>query len=382
FTLKSADHAYRVFIEKMTEGALTINQQGIILYANSQFAAMTSRPLSDVIGLPFHTLVTQSSRPFYETLFHNCWTADCKGEVQLTSGDGVTPVQLSLTTIELETGVSVSIILTDLTLQKAAQKQLEENNRQLERMNGTLEASNHDLQQFASVASHDLQEPLRKIQMFAKLMKERCAQQLKEADIQYLEKIISAAGRMKMLVVDVLNYSRLSAKDGDVLPINLDVLLQELLEDFELMIEEKGATINVVGPLPVLEVNPGQMRQVFQNLLSNALKFSKKDEAPQIRVSAKRLAEKKFDSAEQTGGAFCLLSIKDNGIGFDEKHATNIFSLFERLHSKDQYEGTGIGLAITKKIVEKHKGLITVQSTEGNGSEFLIILPLHKSDSY
>lgn len=381
YTLKTADRAYRVFIEKMTEGAVTLNREGIILYANSQFSAMVGLPLSDILGLPFQTFISADEQPFYATLFAACWKGDCKGEVELNAGGRTTPVQLSLTTLELEEGVSLSIILTDLTLQKAAQKQLEENNRQLEQMNQTLEASNHDLQQFASVASHDLQEPLRKIQMFANLLKERCTVQLNGADGIYLEKIINSAGRMKTLIVDVLNYSRLSANDGGVAPTGLNALLEELLEDFELIIQEKNAGITV-GRLPEIEANHGQIRQMFQNLLSNALKFSRKEEAPRIAITAKRLAHKSFDSAEQRDGLYCLLSIKDNGIGFNEKYAANIFSLFERLHSKDQYEGTGIGLAITKKIIEKHSGLITVRSSEGNGSEFLIVLPMQKSNNH
>ena len=157
--------------------------------------------------------------------------------------------------------------------------------------------------------------------------------------------------------------------------IDLNEIVSELQEDFELIIEEKKAQINVT-PLPCVDVNKGQIRQVFQNILSNALKFSKADVAPVINISAKRIADKSFDSKEQEDGLYCLISIQDNGIGFDEKYVQNIFSLFERLNSKDKYEGTGIGLAIAKKIIEKHNGLITAMSKEGQGAEFQIILPL------
>ncbi|WP_243751645.1 sensor histidine kinase [Niastella caeni] len=375
YTLKTADHAYRVFIEKMTEGALTLSPNGIILYANSRFSDMIGLPLSTIIGLPFEQFIAENDRPFYRKLFKLSWKGDAKGEVDIFYKHHRTPVQLSLTALELAEGTSLSIIITDLTLQKATQRKLEENNRQLEHLNHTLEDSNHDLQQFASVASHDLQEPLRKIQIFSNLLRIKSADNLTNDEIAYLEKIIGSADRMKSLIIEILNYSRLSADDSEFLPTDLNLVLKELLEDFELLIADKKAKVLNYG-LPVLEVNRGQIRQVFQNLISNALKFSKNDMPPVIEIRSKWLADKSFTSSEQETGPFCLLTISDNGIGFDEKYATIVFSLFQRLHPKDSFEGTGIGLAITKKIIEKHHGLIQVKSAVGVGTQFMIILPL------
>ncbi len=375
YTLKTADHTYRVFIEKMTEGALTLSQQGIILYANSSFGNMIGMPLSTIIGLPFEQFISKDNLAFYKTLFKTSWAGDCKGEVEINYNGNRTPVQLSLTVLELDEGLSLSIIITDLTLQKTTQRKLEENNRQLEHLNQTLENSNHDLQQFASVASHDLQEPLRKIQMFSNILKNKASGNLSKEEIAYLEKIIGSTERMKALIIDILNYSRLSAVDGEFLPTDLNFVLKELLEDFELMIADKKGKI-IYNDLPVLEVNRGQVRQVFQNLISNSLKFSKDDVAPVINIKAALLNAKSFNSKQNANGAFCLLTIEDNGIGFDEKYATTVFSLFQRLHPKDSFEGTGIGLAITKKIIEKHHGLIQVKSTPGVGTKFMIVLPL------
>jgi PAS domain S-box-containing protein len=375
YTLKTADHTYRLFIEKMTEGALTLSQQGVILYANSRFGEMTGMPLSGIIGLPFEQFIAKENLQFYRTLFKTSWAGDCKGEVELYYNERRTPVQLSLTVLELDEGISLSIIITDLTLQKATQRKLEENNRQLEVLNHTLENSNHDLQQFASVASHDLQEPLRKIQMFSNILKNKSVDKLNAEEISYLEKIIGSTERMKTLIIDILNYSRLSADDGEFLPTDLNYVLKELLEDFELMITDKKGKI-MYKDLPVLEANRGQMRQVFQNLISNSLKFSKEGVAPEINIKAKLITEKSFSSNEDVKGEYCLLTIEDNGIGFDEKYATTVFSLFQRLHPKDSFEGTGIGLAITKKIIEKHHGLIQVKSRPGVGTKFMIILPL------
>jgi len=374
FTLKTAE-TYRVFIEKMTEGAVTLGRDGTVLYCNSQFANLVRMPLSTVIGFSFDDFVVTDNSDYYRQLFRQCWNEDCKGEVLITAGNDVIPVQLSLTTLELEEGMAMRIIVSDLSRQKKAQQQLNDNNVQLELINKALEASNHDLQQFASVASHDLQEPLRKIKTFSNLMKERQAELSVESE-RYLDKIIDSSNRMRTLIVDILNYSRLSATDEQTECVDLNELVAELLEDFELIISEKGATVHV-GALPCISINRGQIRLVFQNLISNALKFSKEDLAPVIQIVSRCLKEKSLDSPEDSDGPFCLISIIDNGIGFDEKYAANIFSLFERLNAKDQFEGTGIGLAIAKKVIDKHDGLISARSKEDSGAEFQIVLPLN-----
>jgi PAS domain S-box-containing protein len=373
FTLNSADRAYRVFIEKMTEGAVTLNDQGIVLYANLSFALLVRQSLSQVVGVPFEEFILPASRPVYEELFKKCWTSDCKGEVQM-SVEEATPVQLSLTSIQFEGSSTLSIILTDLTAQKNAQQWLLNNNLHLEEMNKALEQSNHDLQQFASIASHDLQEPLRKIQIFATLLKET-EFSMAETSRRNLQKIIDSSVRMKALIIDILGYSKLSSNERNWECVDLNDVITELKEDFELVLFEKQADIEV-SKLPCLDVNKGQIRQVFQNIISNALKFARLEVPPRIRISARRLLQKSFSSPEATEGPFYLISIEDNGIGFDQKYVDNIFYLFERLNAKNKYEGTGIGLAIAKKIVEKHNGLITAEGSEGKGATFQIILPL------
>lgn len=377
YTLKTADQTYRVFIEKMAEGAVTLNDKGLILYCNSQFAAMVCMPLSNVIGLPFEKFIAPESSSEYKELFTKSWRQDCKGEVLLLSEEKHTPVQLSLATLELEEGVSLSIILTDLTNLKEAQRQLKNNNQELAFANRELELSNHDLQQFASVASHDLQEPLRKIMIFSNLMNEK-RDELSNQAKRHLDKILTSSARMKALIIDILNYSKLSSNEFAIEDADLNEVIKELLEDFELIIEEKGVTINNNG-LPCIHANKGQIRQVFQNIISNALKFSIPGKAPVITISSKTINEKSFDAKESADGEYCLISIKDNGIGFDEKYVETIFALFQRLNSKDKYEGTGIGLAIAKKIIDKHNGMITAHSREGEGAEFLIVLPLKQT---
>ena len=374
YTLKSADQTYRVFIEKMNEGAVTLNHDGIILYCNSQFANLVGTPMTGIIGLPFEQFISMGYKNQFKLLMERGWKEDCKGEVVLKTKKHPT-VQLSLTTLDLDEGFSLSIIVTDLTVEKEAQKHLKHKNEELEKTNKALEASNNDLLQFASVASHDLQEPLRKIEVFSNLLKDKETGNLSESAQQFIAKIRSSSERMRQLIIDVLNYSKLSANDAHVEPVDLNGIVKDWMNDYEILIREKKAKINL-AKLPIVEGNKGQIRQVFQNVLSNALKFSKEECPVVITVGSARIKEKRADADTSSTGKYCRISIKDNGIGFDEKYVGSVFSLFERLNTKDKYEGTGIGLAVAKKIVEKHNGLITARSTPGEGSEFIIVLPL------
>ena len=375
YTLKTADQSYRVLIEKMAESVVTLEEHDTIVYCNSQFAELLQVPLSKIMGLPFAAFVTEADRPQYQLLFEKAWQLDTKGEIILQHNNITVPVQLSFARVDMDDLMSLSVIITDLSGTKKAQLELEQKNQMLFEMNTALEASNHDLQQFASIASHDLQEPLRKIQMFASLLREKeGGGQLNAESQAWLAKITSSAARMKTLIVDVLNYSKLSSKDNAFTKVDLNEILQEMQEDFELLIIERQAVITASG-LPVIEANRGQIRQVFQNIISNALKFVKAGIAPQITITGEKVAAKSFNAACDSTGAWCRISIRDNGIGFDKQYGESIFGLFERLHSKDKYEGTGIGLAITKKIVEKHNGIITARSAGNSGAEFIIILP-------
>lgn len=378
YTLKTADQAYRVFIENMAEGAVTLNKDGIIMYCNSSFARIISCPLSLVIGKPFEDLVVPVNKQRFHQLFADSWTHDNKEEMTISCEGNEVHVLLSFTALQLDDGVALSVIITDLTAIKRAQQQLEDNNRQLAAMNKALEISNHDLMQFASVASHDLQEPLRKVDIFSGLLLHKAGSSLDDDAKGYVEKITNAVARMKVLITDVLNYSKLSAGNSEFQSIDLNEIAKETLNDFELVIKEKDAVITI-GQLPVLDGNKGQIRQVFQNIFSNALKFSRPGQQVHITLTSRKVKGKSFTSQEDKDGQYCIIGIKDNGIGFDEKYLPNIFALFERLHTKDKYEGTGIGMAITKKIIEKHNGLINAVSSVGNGAEFLLLLPLYQS---
>lgn len=253
------------------------------------------------------------------------------------------------------------------------EQKVRERTEELREINKSLEASNHDLQQFASVASHDLKEPLRKIQLFGAILRDRFLQTDPNA-LSYMERIVGSSERMARLINDLLSYSRLSvASINEIADFNK--IIQEILIDLELMITERNAVITV-EKMPQIEAVPGQIRQVFQNIISNALKFSRKDVPPQVNISADIVTDLNPDSAAFAGGQYCRIIIRDNGIGFNEKYLSKIFTIFQRLHTSDLYEGTGIGLAIAKKVIDKHGGLITARSREGEGATFIIVLPL------
>ena len=375
YTLKTADETYRVFIEKMNEGAVTLNRDGVILYCNSKFASILNIPLSKVIGLTFSSFIADNFFEHYKQLFEGGWITDSKAELYIRSAGKEIPCQLSVTTLNLDEGVALSVIITDLTFLKETQKQLSLNNIQLAETNAELESSNHDLQQFASIASHDLQEPLRKIMIFSTLLRDKHAQELTGDGNIFLEKIISSSNRMKTMIFDILSYSRLSANGSNFAIKNLKEIVNDVLEDFEIVIHEKDADI-IVHELPEVEINTGQIRQVFQNLISNALKFSQPDMRPVIEINSRKASADLWGIGSDE--AYYEITVADNGIGFNDLYREKIFSLFQRLNTKDKYEGSGIGLAITKKIIDKHNGKITAFSKEGEGSKFIFILPVRQ----
>jgi signal transduction histidine kinase len=261
-------------------------------------------------------------------------------------------------------------------LNHSLEKRVEERTEELFKLNRQLELSNDDLQQYASVASHDLKEPLRKIQIYSDKVRRAFLSENLEAD-GYMQKIISSSQRMSRLINDLLNYSRLSG-EGLFKSTDINVILDELMSDLEILIAEKNAVVNI-DRFPEMEVIPGQIRQLFQNILSNALKFSKKDIDPVVNINVARIDNLELEGETSDNGKFCRIAITDNGIGFNEMYKEKIFTMFQRLHSKEAFEGTGIGLAIVKKIVEKHNGLITVNSREGEGTTFTLVLPIEQN---
>ncbi len=244
-----------------------------------------------------------------------------------------------------------------------------------------LDDSNKELEQFAYVASHDLQEPLRKITAFSDLLKEQYDGKLEGEGDLYLSRITAAAVRMRRLITDLLEYSRAGRIENEkVTSVKLSKVIAEMLEDYEIAIQDKSAKIDV-GKLPKVIGCETEYRQVFQNLISNSLKFSKPSVNPEISITSEQASEElinNFPSLDISVNYY-LIKVSDNGIGFEKTHVDRIFSIFQRLHGKKEYEGTGIGLSITRKIIEKNGGVIFAESSVGKGSVFSIILPYIKA---
>jgi PAS domain S-box-containing protein len=254
--------------------------------------------------------------------------------------------------------VGFTMITTDVSNLKKTQLRLEQSLRELAR-------SNRELEAFASVASHDLQEPLRRIQNLGERLKSAASPTLVPDSQDYLERILSTTARMRMLIHQLLTYARVTSRPQPFVRVELGGLVREVLADLEVTIEQAGARITV-GELPALEADPSQLRQLFQNLLANALKFRSGDVTPLVSIEA----------AVDEGARRLELRIQDNGIGFGEDDREQIFNLFHRLHPSERYEGAGLGLAICRKIVERHGGTITARSSPGQGATFTIALPL------
>jgi signal transduction histidine kinase len=257
---------------------------------------------------------------------------------------------------------------------KASEERVKDLNRQLLGNIALLESANRDLDRFAFMASHDLQEPLRKIRTFSDLLFVKYNDQLDSAAISYITRIQSAALRMQTLISDILAFSRINNEKDTFINYNLNLIMQEVLDELDRAVQDKGAVIRV-QELPYIDVNPGLMRPLFSNLINNALKYCKKDESPKINVWSE-ITE--LTSGKGSPEKFCRIYFEDNGIGFDQQYAEQIFDMFRRLHVHSEFEGTGIGLTLCKKIVEKHNGFISVQSKVNKGSTFIISLPVHQ----
>jgi PAS domain S-box-containing protein len=296
-----------------------------------------------------------------------------------------TPLDVDMAT-ELATRASLAIAnarlyaaaKAELTERRKLELQLQQSNmnlenrvtfrtKQLQTSNTNLERSNQELQDFAYVASHDLQEPLRKIQAFGDLLQDEYGAKLGEG-ADYIDRMSNAASRMSTLIEDLLSFSRVSTQTRPFVQVDLAKIAQEVLSDLEIRVNETGAKVTV-GKLPTITADPLQMRQLLQNLIGNALKFNREGVRPTVAIKAKKIGAK-----DGTRSAI-VLTVADNGIGFDEKYLDRIFAVFQRLHNRNSYKGTGIGLAICRKIVERHGGTITATSQPDHGATFVVTLP-------
>ncbi|MCH8092277.1 MAG: HAMP domain-containing protein [Proteobacteria bacterium] len=269
---------------------------------------------------------------------------------------------------------------------EGGRQQLEQNVKELAKANASLEShteelarSNAELEQFAYVASHDLQEPLRKVQAFGDRMVTQYASVLDERGLDYLNRMRDAANRMQTLVENLLEFSRIASKGQSFVPVDLAQVAREVASDLEIRIQETE-TLLEIGDLPTIHADPLQMRQLLQNLIANALKYRRKDTSHTVRLKG-GIVEDWGSYRNDTPAQICQILVKDNGIGFEEKYAERIFGIFQRLHGRSEFEGTGVGLAICRKICERHGGTITAEGRPGDGATFIVTLPINHANS-
>ncbi len=258
----------------------------------------------------------------------------------------------------------------------ASEAKINDLNKQLLQNINTLELTNKELDRFAFMASHDLQEPIRKIRIFSNRIAEKYYEQIGDEGKVYIDKMQLACSRMQNLIGDILAFSKISVTRDSLELSDLNKLLDEVVSEMELPIQEKKAKVSI-DKLPSVYVNPVLIKSLFQNLISNSLKYSKDDMTPEIRISGGIDKSYKLNDQQTETTKYCRIYVQDNGIGFDQQYAEQIFTMFTRLHVNTEYAGTGIGLAICKKIVEEHSGYISAKSEINKGTTFTISLPVN-----
>jgi signal transduction histidine kinase len=273
-------------------------------------------------------------------------------------------------------------IMTFVSLQLGRVIERSRAEKELRSYASRLQQTNRELQDIANIVSHDLQEPLRKIQAFSDLIKIKVANSLTDEGRDYIDRMQNAARRMQHLINDLLTFSRVTIKAQPFVPVDLTVIGREVVADLDIRIQQVQGRVEI-GNLPTIEADPIQIRQLLLNLVTNGLKFARRDVLPVITISAELVSVPRPRHQALPGpDTMCRITVEDNGIGFEEKYTDRIFGIFQRVHPADNYEGTGMGLAICRKIAERHGGTITARSTPGSGSVFTITLPVRHSEEH
>lgn len=375
---------YRRLFEASQDGVLILDAEtGQITEANPFLTNLLGYSHTELLGKKLWEIGLLQNVEANRAIFQRLKEGDILRfeDLPLVTHDGrQVDVEFISSTYRAGNQLVIQCNIRDMTNRKRAEAELRQFAKRLER-------SNQELQDFASVASHDLQEPLRKIQAFGDRLNAKYADALSDEGRDYLERMQNAAKRMQILINDLLKFSRITTKAKPFIPVNLNDTVQDVLSDLEIHIQQANGTI-VVGDLPTIEADPTQIRQLLQNLISNALKFHQPHIPPHIHIHARILstAQPLTKSLEQSvpphffscHQALCQLQISDNGIGFHEKYLDRIFTVFQRLHGRGEYDGTGMGLAICRKIVDRHSGHITARSIPERGTTFIVTLPVQQ----
>jgi PAS domain S-box-containing protein len=358
----------RLIVDSLSAGFLMFDAQDRLIISNSAYVELfpDSRPLL-VPGVSYETVLRSEAAALVHGLALD-------GALPPDIAERLDPAQRFARVREAQLPNGRWVMISEHRTPDGRSVTIHTDISKLRKREAELMRSNRELQDFAAVASHDLQEPLRKIEAFGDRLADRYGHQLDQPARDTLDRMRVAATRMRLLINDLLDYSRVTTKASPFSPCDLGKVAAEVLSDLQIRIDETAARITV-GDLPGIDADPTQMRMVLQNLISNALKFRRKDVAPEITITG-RLVERPTGPASVTGPELCEIEVRDNGIGFDMKYVERIFQIFQRLHGRTEYEGTGIGLATCRKIVERHGGTVVARSEPGAGSTFVVRLPV------
>jgi PAS domain S-box-containing protein len=381
-SLKKSEERYHLMVEEVQDYAiLYLDQSGMVENWNQGAEKIKGYRADEIIGKNFSAFYTETDRQnnLPQTLLEQARTSGKAVQEgwRVRKDKTLFWASVVITAVHDEKNnvIGFSKVTHDLTDKKKADDTLKMNAEQLAQKNAELEKMNIELQSFAYVSSHDLQEPLRKIQTFASRIISKEAGHLSDTGKDYFMRMQQAASRMQTLIQDLLAYSRTSTDDLVFEDTDLTDIVMEVKNDVKEVLAEKNAVIEM-GEMCRAHIIPFQFRQLLHNLIGNALKFSKKDVPPHITIHSEKIKGDKIKvGALPPGKNYCHISVSDNGIGFDPQYSERIFVVFQRLHGKEQFSGTGIGLAIVKKIVENHHGVITATSELNKGARFDIFIP-------
>ena len=367
YSLETADYTYRLLIEKFRQGALSISRNGLILYCNDYFSQLVHIPSEMIIGTYLSEYLDNPAQfgQIIEAIKYGITTHEIL--FRYDHNQKTFPGSISLT--DLEPSVeAIGIVITDLTEKKKHEEALFRHHQELEEKINELHRTNSNLKEFIHVISHDLKEPLRKIVMHSDRID---GSYLSESDTKAMNVLKVSALRLNSLIDDLVQYSSHTAQ-LERTEVNLVAIIHEVVDDLEILITDKKAKIEI-GKLPVLKASKVQIRQLFANLITNAIKYSRADTPPLIQIVQDDNLNAEIPNQNTK---FVKIQIKDNGIGMESSHLLKIFTIFQRLHAKNEYSGNGIGLAICKKIMENHSGNITVESTLNEGTTFNLYFPI------
>ena len=364
-------------LESSLDPIITINHEGVIIefnraaeqtFGHSRDKVLGTRP-SDVLFPPSLSGEHRSRIERYLAAGEGSMLGK-RVEVTASRANGeVFHAEMAMTIGQINAAPVLTFFVRDISSRKKAEEGQA-------RYAAELERSNRDLEQFAYVASHDLQEPLRKIRAFGDRLEVKCKDLLDPTALECVGRMQNAAERMQELIEGLLTLSRITRRARDFVQVDLGEIVQQVVSDLEAQIERVHGQVEF-GKLPTIQAEPLQIRMLFQNLIANALKFHRPDEAPVVKIEARYLLPRdQRQSRKSLAEEKCRITIEDNGIGFDQQYAERIFGIFQRLHPRDVYEGTGIGLAICRRIVEYHGGQISAHGTAGKGSTFEVLLPV------